>query len=333
VSVAVRQQANILDQTYASLRWTPDVWLDRTTTGFALADMLSGVVAAAARLIDEHKPAAVVVQGDTTTAFASALAGFYARVPVVHVEAGLRTWTMEQPFPEEMHRACIDQFAALCLAPTSVSRDNLKAMGIGDDRIVVTGNTVVDALLHVRAHLPPERSFPVPAGMRRVVVTCHRRENFEGGVREVCAAVLQLVQQHADLDVVVTKHPNPNVARVVEEMLTGVARVQVVDPVPYRDFVHLMSDAFLILTDSGGIQEEATAIGKPFFILREGTERPEALGAGLLVGASKRAIVDAFTRLQTDKELEKRMTTPLTVFGDGTAAVQSVRALERVLSS
>jgi UDP-N-acetylglucosamine 2-epimerase (non-hydrolysing) len=141
------------------------------------------------------------------------------------------------------------------------------------------------------------------------------------------------VRQHADLDVVVTKHPNPNVARVVEEMLTGVARVQVVDPVPYRDFVHLMSDAFLILTDSGGIQEEATAIGKPFFILREGTERPEALGAGLLVGASKRAIVDAFTRLQTDKELEKRMTTPLTVFGDGTAAVQSVRALERVLSS
>jgi UDP-N-acetylglucosamine 2-epimerase (non-hydrolysing) len=330
--IGVRQQAQLLDQTFASLGERPDIYLERPTSGFDLGDMLAGLLLSMSRLIHEQAPAAVVVQGDTTTALAAALAAFYARVPVAHVEAGLRTWSFEQPFPEEMHRAVIDQFAALCLAPTALSAENLARMGIPAARIHVTGNTVVDALHFVARHLTPERPRPVPAGKRRIVVTCHRRENFEGGIQEICRAVLMLAEQHADLEFVVTRHPNPNVAKSIDEALTGRSGIDVLEPLPYRDFIHLMKDAWLILTDSGGIQEEATALGKPFLILREGTERPEAIGAGLLVGAAAASICQAVTRLSDDRAEYDVMARPRDVFGDGRAAERSAALIAQLIT-
>ncbi|HMJ10652.1 MAG TPA: UDP-N-acetylglucosamine 2-epimerase (non-hydrolyzing) [Polyangiaceae bacterium] len=330
-TVGVRQQAALLDQTFATLGERADISLERPTGGFDLREMLAGLLLSLGNLIEQQRPAAVIVQGDTTTALAAALAGFYARVPVVHVEAGLRTWTFDQPFPEEMHRAVIDQFAALCLAPTPMSAENLTRMGVPSERIHVTGNTVVDALQYVAKHLPAEQPRPVPAGKRRVLVTCHRRENFEAGIQEICDAVLQLVTARPDLDFVVTRHPNPNVAQYIDQSLVGRASITVLEPLPYRDFVHLMRDAWLILTDSGGIQEEATALGKPFLILREGTERPEAIGAGMLVGAAASAIVQAVLKLEEDTAQYAAMARPRDVFGDGRAGERSAELIGRLI--
>lgn len=325
-TIAVLQQQALLLSTFESLDWRPDAVIERGSEGFALTDMMTSVAAAIARALDAFPSDVLVVQGDTTTAFSAALAGFYARIPVAHVEAGLRTWDLDMPFPEEAHRILIDQIAAICLAPTPLAAENLRRAAVPEERIAVTGNTVVDALRHVRASLPPRRRFAVP-GRRTLVVTCHRRENFGEGVREVCAAVRVLAARHSDLHFVVVRHPNPHVTRHLDADLAGLAGVEVVDPLPYREFVHLLADAWLILTDSGGIQEEATSLGRPFFILRAGTERPEAVGTGAVVGAAASAIVDAFEDLSRDPARYARMAVPSEVFGDGHAGARAADAI------
>jgi len=325
-TIAVLQQQALLMSTFESLDWRPDRVIERGSEGFALADMMTGVAAAVAEALEALPSDVVVVQGDTTTAFAAALAGFYARIPVAHVEAGLRTWDFDMPFPEEAHRVIIDQIAAVCLAPTPLAADNLRRAAIPEERIAITGNTVVDALRHVRATLPPRLRFGAP-GRRTVVVTCHRRENFGDGVRDVCAAVRVLAARHADLHFIVVRHPNPHVTRHIDADLAGLTGVEVVDPLPYREFVHLLGDAWLILTDSGGIQEEATSLGRPFFVLRAGTERPEAVGTGAVVGAATTAIVDAFEALSRDPARYARMAVPSDVFGDGHAGERAADAI------
>lgn len=329
-TLAVLQQRELLLATFEALGWQPDEQIERAGAGFSLSAMMTGVTTALATAIEARKPDVVVVQGDTTTAFAGALAGFYAKAAVAHVEAGLRTWDLAMPFPEEAHRALIDQIATLCLAPTPLAADNLRRAGVPEERITITGNTVIDALRMVRAELPPRERF-TREGRRTIVVTCHRRENFGQGVLEVCAAVKTLAARHPDLSFVVTSHPNPNVSRHIETELTGHPAVQVVAPLPYREFVHLLADAWLILTDSGGIQEEATSLGRPFFILREGTERPEAVGAGLVVGATASAITQSFQTLTDDPALYGRMATPSDVFGDGRAGERCAEAIVRHL--
>lgn len=330
ITLALRQQGPLLDQSFASLEWTPDRFVDRPIEGFSLAEMLAGLVLAMSREIEREKPAFVITQGDTTTALASSLAAFYAKVPVAHVEAGLRTWNFEQPFPEEMHRACIDVFARHCFAPTEDSAANLLKAGVPKDRVFVTGNTVIDALLYVLEHLPPSRAYPVPAGKRRVVVTLHRRENFEKGVVAVCRAIRTLLARAPELDFLVTLHPNPNVKTQMTRELPDVAALTKIDPLPYRDFVHVLKSAWLVLTDSGGIQEEATALGVPFLVLREDTERPEGLraGTGLLVGADEERVVAEVERLRADEVAYRTMATPRTVFGDGRSAERIADVLE-----
>ncbi len=321
ITLALRQQGPLLEQSFESVEWQPDRFVERPIEGFSLAEMLSGLVLAMAREISLEQPNVVIVEGDTTTVLAASLAAFYARVPVAHVEAGLRTWNFEQPFPEEMHRACVDVFADFCFTPTEDSAANLIKSGVPEHRIHVTGNTVVDALHHVLRELPPRRDYPVPEGKRRIVVTCHRRENFESGVTAICRAIRTLVGSALDLDFLVLLHPNPNVRDRMDREIAEGPSLRKTEPLPYRDFVHVLRSAWMVLTDSGGIQEEATALGVPFLVLREDTERPEGLkaGTGLLVGTDADRVVAEVSRLCHDASGYRAMASPSTVFGDGRA--------------
>lgn len=253
-----------------------------------LARVTSGVT----RVIEDVAPTVVVVQGDTTTAFGAALAGFYRRVPVAHVEAGLRTGDPSSPFPEEMHRRLIGQLTDLHLAATPRNVATLHAEGVPPDRVVLTGNPVVDALHWMREHLTPSpalgRVLDAVGSRRILALTTHRRENFGDIMRGHLSAIRQFVREHDDVAVVFPVHPNPNVRQVAAAVLEGEERVHLVDPLDYGDFVHLLSRAWLICSDSGGVQEEAPSLGKPVLILRDTTERPEVLecGVGRLTGHS-----------------------------------------------
>ena len=276
----------------------------------------------------------VVVQGDTTTAFAAGLAAFYLRVPVAHVEAGLRTDDLYNPFPEELNRRFIDQLARLHFAPTERARRNLLREGFDDRSIFVTGNTGIDALLEVaerNGHLPSHLQSVWEEGQRLLLVTAHRRESFGGPLANVTRALRALVERNADISVVYVVHPNPNVCGPVRSALAGLERVLVPDALDYEEFVALMRACDLILTDSGGIQEEAPSLGKPVLVLRETTERVEAIEAGTaqLVGTNVDRIVGAAERLLRDRQAYERMTKVRNPYGDGHASERIVAILTR----
>ena len=286
-------------------------------------------------VFDERHPAWVVVQGDTTTAFAAALAAFYSRLPVAHVEAGLRSGERYSPFPEEINRRLVDQLAQQLFAPTEDARQLLLAEGFSSRAIHVTGNTVVDALLVARERL---RVSPAPtdgladadlAGERMLLVTAHRRESFGSAFESICRALLRIVEAMPDVHVVYPVHPNPNVAEPARRLLGGHARISLLPPVTYLQFVSLMDRAHIILTDSGGVQEEAPAFHKPILVLREVTERPEGISAGVaqLVGTEEERIVDASLRLLRDHALYEQMARGVNPYGDGTAARRIVDVL------
>ena len=286
-----------------------------------------------APLIRAERPDAVLVQGDTTTTLTAALAAFYERVPVVHLEAGLRTGDIASPFPEEMNRRLTSQLAALHLAPTATSRANLEREGVDPARIVVTGNTVIDALLDVVGRDLPYEDTQL-AGLddddRRVLlVTTHRRESWGEPMRGVGRAVATVARRHPDLLVVLPVHRNPVVREALLPQLEGLANVLVVEPVAYGDFARLMARAELILTDSGGVQEEAPSLGKPVLVLRENTERPEAVDAGTvrLVGTDPALIVREVNELLTDQAAYAAMARAVNPYGDGQAARRSVQAI------
>ena len=286
-------------------------------------------------VLDAERPDWLVVQGDTTTAMAAALGAFYNKIRVAHVEAGLRTRDKRAPYPEEVNRRMIGATADLHLAPTQAARAALLAEGEPDRNVVVTGNTGIDALYwtqdRVRAGQvsAPEGLEPLLDGRRLVLVTAHRRENFDGGLAQICAAIQALVQSFEDIAVVLPVHPNPNVKAPIEKALSHTPRVHLTQPVDYGPFVWLLDRAALILTDSGGIQEEATALGRPMLVMRDVTERPEAIasGNGLLVGAHQAAIVEQASRLLADPAALAAMARPSDVFGDGRAAGRIVEAL------
>jgi UDP-N-acetylglucosamine 2-epimerase (non-hydrolysing) len=333
VVIATAQHREMLDQVLRLFEIVPAHDLDLMRPNQTLGDLASRSVAALARVIELEQPDLVVVQGDTTTAVMGALAAGYARRPVAHVEAGLRSFDKANPFPEELNRRMLTQLADLHFAPTEGNRRNLVAEGVPSERIHVTGNPVIDALLHVAGmvngdHL--ERLLPgADAEARRLVlVTAHRRESFGPPLEGICAAIQRLTEANSDVLVVYPVHPNPNVRRVVEARLAGRRGVRLLEPVGYFDFVALMKSSSLILTDSGGVQEEAPSLGKPVLVLREVTERPEAVAAGTvrLVGRDPERIVAAASELLSDEAAYRAMARCVNPYGDGQATGRIVEA-------
>jgi UDP-N-acetylglucosamine 2-epimerase (non-hydrolysing) len=330
----------MLDQVLEVFGIVPDVDLKLMRPSQTLAGLTSKAMIALDRYIDDEKPDVTLVQGDTTTVFVASLVSFYHRIAVGHVEAGLRTGNLYSPWPEEGNRVLTSRIAALHFAPTAVSRDNLLKEGIDPKDIIVTGNTVIDALLSTLSRV--QMATPIIEGLddlllpkkqiqRIVLITGHRRENFGKGFEAICLAIRDLAQRFPDVHYVYPVHLNPNVRIPVMRMLgnhggRALSNVHLISPLAYLPFVFLMSRAMLILTDSGGIQEEAPSIGKPVLVMRDTSERPEAIAAGTakLVGTSRERIVTEASRLLTDKNAYRQMSRKSNPYGDGKAAKRIV---------
>lgn len=321
------QHREMLDQILRAFEIHPDHDLDIMRPGQTLAQITCRSLEGLDRLIEQEQPGLVVAQGDTTTTFVSSLAAFYRRVDFGHVEAGLRTGNMYEPFPEEMNRRMTALCATMHFAPTDEARERLLAEGIADSNIWVTGNTVIDALVRISAQESPLADAALEQwmdGRRIILVTAHRRENWGDPMRAICRAVRTLANQFPDSCVVFSMHKNPVVREIVMGELGGHQRIALIEPPDYMEFVQLMKRAYLILTDSGGVQEEAPSLGKPVLVLRNTTERPEGIGAGnaKLVGTDESRIVLEASRLMEDMEEYGRMARSRNPYGDGSAAVK-----------
>jgi len=326
--VVTAQHRGLLDQTLQAFAITPDYDLDVMRAGQTLAESTSRMVAALDPVLELESPDLVIVQGDTTTTFCGALGAFYRGIAVAHVEAGLRTGDFRQPFPEEMSRVLAAQLSTLHFAPTETAAANLRREGVEAGRVFITGNTGIDAVLETRDALAAGRlwaqGLPVlDARKKLVLVTAHRRESFGEGFEGICEALSRLAARE-DVQIVYPVHPNPNVREVVERRLGGIGAIHLIEPLAYVPFVDLMRRAHVLLTDSGGIQEEAPSLGKPVLVLREKTERPEAVlaGAARLTGTDPERIV-AETELLLDDAVEyaRRAAIP-NPYGDGCAATR-----------
>lgn len=340
--VVTAQHRQMLDQVLQIFEITPDSDLDIMQHGQTLPDVTARIMQGMTSVLAQLKPDLVLVHGDTSTTLSTALAAFFARIPIGHVEAGLRTGNMQAPWPEEMNRRLTAPLCALHFAPTESSHSNLLREGIPESSIHVTGNTVIDALLQVDARLRTDvalrisirSSFPfLNPSKRLVLVTGHRRENFGEGFERICRA-LATVATRSDVQIVYPVHLNPNVQKPVRRHLSGLDNVYLVEPQDYLPFVYLMQQSYLILTDSGGVQEEAPSLGKPVLVMRETTERPEAVAAGTvrLVGTDSARIVAELERLLDDTAEYTRMSEAHNPYGDGKACARIVGALaERFL--
>ncbi len=336
VVCATGQHREMLHQALALFDLEADVDLDVMAPDQSLASLTARVVVGVDEAIARFQPDWVLVQGDTTSAMAAGLAAFYRGVPIGHIEAGLRTGQRRQPFPEEINRRITDLMSDLYFTPTERTRANLLREGVPDDDIVVTGNTVIDALLQMADDVAGEPLHEVPVdlqGQRLILVTSHRRESFGAPFQAICHAVGELADRYRnDAHVVFPVHYNPHVRQPAHDILGGRANVHLVDPVDYRTMVKLMARAHVVLTDSGGVQEEAPSLDKPLVVMREVTERQELVeaGAALLVGTDACAIVDSVRTLMDDDERYRRMADVPNPYGDGTASRRIVRAvLER----
>jgi UDP-N-acetylglucosamine 2-epimerase (non-hydrolysing) len=325
--LATGQHRRLLDQVLAFFRIQADADLDLMRADQSLSDLTARGLKALDPVLAAEQPSVVLAQGDTTSVFITALACFYRRVPFGHVEAGLRTGKRDSPFPEEMNRVLASRLADLHFAPTPSARDNLLREGTPPERVFVTGNPGIDALqFALRQELP---NLPADlSGRPMILVTAHRRENHGPPLLEICQAVLELARSR-DLTIVFPVHPNPNVQRHVQERLGGHARIRLTPPLDYPQFVAAMKAAHLILSDSGGVQEEAPALGKPVLVLRETTERPEGVAAGsaCLVGTSRQRIVAKVLKLLDDPAAYQRMAKAQNPYGDGRAAPRIVDIL------
>ncbi len=330
--LATAQHRHMLDQALALFGISADVDLDLMRPHQSLTNLTARLLSAVDGALEELKPDAVLGQGDTTTVLSTAMAAFYRRIPFGHVEAGLRTGMMDNPFPEEMNRVLCAPLTRWHFAPTQRAADNLKREGISSKAIYLTGNTVIDALLQVAAKVA-RSPYAASDGKRLVLVTAHRRENFGAPMREAMLAILDLAERHADLEFLYPVHPNPNVRMLAEELLNAHPRIRLVEPLGYSDFVAAMKASTLILSDSGGVQEEAPALGKPVLVMRDETERPEAVEAGVarLVGTSRERIVAEVERLLNDKAAYESMSRGASPYGDGAAAARIESALRTSL--
>ncbi len=303
-----------------------------------VVDQLTGrVLAGMGPVLDDLEPDAVIVQGDTTTTFATALSAFYRKIPVGHVEAGLRTDDIYSPYPEEMNRRLTTGLTTWHFPPTEVSQKRLLSEGVDPERVWVTGNTVIDALFEALdkpcEFEPGPEAEAVASGRRIVLMTAHRRENWGERMRSVCRAAARLVEERRDIQVLFSVHLNPETQAVASEILGGIDRVTLMEPVDYLPFINLMKASTLIMSDSGGMQEEAPSLGKPVLVLRDCTERPEALEAGTvrLVGTDTETIVEEATLLLDDAEEYQRMSKASNPFGDGHAAERIAEVLAEQL--
>lgn len=342
------QHREMLDQVLEAFEVVPDADLALMEPAQTLAGLTSRTIAAVDAYLAEERPDLVVVQGDTTTVFCAALAAFYRGIPVGHVEAGLRTWDKRSPFPEEVNRVLTSRLADLYFAPTETSRRNLLREGVPDRQVHVTGNTVIDALLLAaeKVRRSPPRIAGLPDSLQpaaavgqpaMVLITAHRRENFGRGFENICRAIAELAGRFPDIHFVYPVHPNPNVQQTVRQILGAgdIAdnNIHRIDPVDYLSFVGLMNRCTLVLTDSGGIQEEAPSLGKPVLVMRDLTERPEAveMGTARLVGTDRRTIVDGVSELLTCPHAYSAMANAVNPYGDGKACQRIVAAIEAVM--
>jgi len=337
------QHRQMLDQVLELFEITPDYDLNIMKAGQDLTDVTTAILQGLKPVLAEFKPDVVLVHGDTATTLATSLASYYQQVPIAHVEAGLRTNNLYSPWPEEGNRRLTGTLAALHFAPTSTSSDNLLKEGIDPAQIHVTGNTVIDALLEVVHKLENpvlkqtfEQQFGFLAAERRMVlVTGHRRENFGDGFERICQALVQTARDFPDVDIVYPVHLNPNVREPVNRLLAGVDNIHLIEPLDYLPFVYLMSRSYLILTDSGGIQEEAPALGKPVLVMRDTTERPEAVAAGTvkLVGTDVASITEHLAQLLSDEATYRHMSVAHNPYGDGKACARILDALSAFSTS
>ena len=329
------QHREMLDQVLNLFSIVPDYDLNIMSPGQGLTEITCRILQGLKPVLESFKPDVVLVHGDTTTTAAASLAAFYQRIPVGHVEAGLRTGDLYSPWPEEANRTLTGHLAMYHFAPTENSRQNLLRENLPDSRIFVTGNTVIDALFWVRDRVMNDEALRAELSERypflsndkkMILVTGHRRESFGQGFEKICHALAEIAATNPDVQIVYPVHLNPNVSEPVNRILGHIDNVMLIDPQDYLPFVWLMNHAWLILTDSGGIQEEAPALGKPVLVMRETTERPEAVDAGTvrLVGTDSRRIVDEVTRLLRDEDEYQRMSRAHNPYGDG-------RACERIL--
>ena len=333
VVAVTAQHREMLDQVLNLFHIKPDHDLNIMAAGQTLFDITTRAMMGLDKVLTEEKPDIVLVHGDTTTTFAGALAAYYHQTAVGHVEAGLRTHNKYSPFPEEMNRRLTGCIADLNFAPTSTSEANLLAENVPPESIFVTGNTVIDALHHtVRDDFDFQeeslKDFDFQ-NKRIILVTTHRRENLGEPMRHVYKALKQLTEEFDDVEVVFPVHKNPKVREVVNEELGGLAKVHLIDPLDYEPFANLMHRAHLILTDSGGVQEEAPALGKPVLVLRDTTERPEAVDAGTvkLIGTDRERVYEEAKKLLTDKAEYSRMAESVNPYGDGKAAARIIQAI------
>jgi UDP-N-acetylglucosamine 2-epimerase (non-hydrolysing) len=326
--LATAQHRHLLDQVLCAFGIEPDIDLDVMRPNQALNTLAARLLLDFDEVLQAERPDAVLAQGDTTTVMTAALACFHLRIPFGHVEAGLRTGDLGNPFPEELNRVVAGRLAAWHFAPTESARANLLREGVADGSILVSGNTVIDALLAV-AGSTPALAQPIEPGRRLVLMTMHRRENFGAPMRSICAAVNRLTAANPDLRVLFPVHPNPNVRAVVDEALGGNRAVIRTEPLEYVQFIAAMQRATLVLSDSGGVQEEAPALGKPVLVLRTETERPEAIAAGVakLVGFDADRVAAEVQRLLDDPAAYAAMARGVSPYGDGRAAERIVEFL------
>jgi UDP-N-acetylglucosamine 2-epimerase (non-hydrolysing) len=332
------QHRQMLDQVLSLFCIVPDFDLNLMKPGQDLTDITSNVLLGMRDVFNQWLPDLVFVHGDTTTAMAASLASFYAKIPVAHVEAGLRTNDIYSPWPEEMNRRVVGRVASLHFAPTETARNNLLAEGIFPAAIHVTGNTVIDALLNVVKKIDVninqqfrERFSFLDEGKRLVLVTGHRRENFGQGFEDICKALREIANR-SDVEIVYPVHLNPNVQAPVHRILGDCNNIHLIEPLDYLPFVYLMNRAYLLLTDSGGIQEEAPSLGKPVLVMRDTTERPEAVDAGTvkLVGTDTFRIIAEVTQLLDRNELYQSMSHAHNPYGDGKAAQRICKIINEV---
>ncbi|HYL73388.1 MAG TPA: UDP-N-acetylglucosamine 2-epimerase (non-hydrolyzing) [Bryobacteraceae bacterium] len=332
------QHREMLDQVLEAFAVQPDYDLDLMLPGQTLFASTTRILAGLEPVLQSERPAMVIVQGDTTTTLCGALAAFYLQIPVAHVEAGLRTGDMRQPFPEEMNRVLTSHLTALHFAATEKAAENLRNEGVRAESIGVTGNTGIDAVLYVRDALGKGqlrgREWPeLDPAKKLIVVTAHRRESFGEGFERICRALAQLASRD-DVQIVYPVHPNPNVQDPVNRLLAGHPNIRLIEPLSYVPFVDLMRRAYLLITDSGGIQEEGPSLGKPILVMREKTERPEAVTAGTvkLVGTDERRILEEATKLLENRALYESMARIHNPYGDGNASARIAELIHSFLN-
>ncbi len=340
------QHKEMLDQALNFFSIVPDYNLNIMRKKQDLFDVTSSVILGVKKIIIKENPKIVLVHGDTTTTFASALAAFYLNVKVGHIEAGLRTYDIKQPFPEEFNRQITSKLSHWHFAPTTKSKQNLLNENVNSDKIVVTGNTVIDTLFLVKnkiestpkikksilVTLKTKLNFNI-SNSKYILITGHRRENFGTGFLEICEAINDLAEKYSRIDFVYPVHLNPNVLTPVNNILTNKKNIHLINPVNYDEFVFLLYNCYLVLTDSGGIQEEAPSLGKPVLVMRSVTERPEGIAAGVtkLVGANKSSIFENVSNLITNAEFYNKMSKSVNPYGDGTATKTIIKKLREIL--